>query len=111
VSARLSSARESRAVVIAARSRETIARAPAAGGDPMTRGARAESDDDAMEVGVSEEILEKGAWAREARRREAQARARASERARRGRRGDATLPGSTARSGAKTDECVRVIFR
>jgi len=28
----------------------------------MTRGARAESDEDAMEVGVSEEILEKGAW-------------------------------------------------
>lgn len=61
VSARSSSARESRAVVDAARARETTARAPAAGGDPMTRGARAESDDDAMEVGVSEEILEKGA--------------------------------------------------
>ena len=52
----------------------------------MTRGARAESDEDAMEVGVSEEILEKGAWTRDERRREAQERVRASERARRARR-------------------------
>lgn len=52
----------------------------------MTRGARAESDEDAMEVGVSEEILEKGAWTRDEGRREARERVRASERARRARR-------------------------
>ena len=50
----------------------------------MTRGARAESDEDAMEVGVSEEILEKGAWTRDERRREARERVRASERSAKG---------------------------
>ena len=77
----------------------------------MTRGARAESDEDAMEVSVSEEILEKGAWTRDERRREARERVRASERARRARRGHGALPRFDGAARATTDECARVLFR